>query len=81
MENGKDLIKYQIWHILHELVHYYVYATKQNALDIYNVNDCMLLPSKAALLNAMSYVYYAASKCMTNNLGFFDSAANSCVST
>ncbi|CAD6588410.1 MAG: hypothetical protein ASARMPRED_003555 [Alectoria sarmentosa] len=42
-QDGKSLIKYQLWHLLHELVHYYVYATKEAHLDIYGVNACLVL--------------------------------------
>lgn len=56
---------YQLWYILHELVHYYVYATKESHLDIYGVNACLVLRSASAVLNAQSYVYYVASEWMT----------------
>lgn len=62
VQNGKTLIKYQLWHVLHELVHYYVYSTLQDNIDIYNINACLALTAKSAVLNAQSYVYYAASK-------------------
>ena len=62
VQNGKSLVKYQLWHVLHELVHYYVYATVQDHMDIYNINACLALKAKNAVLNAQSYVYYAASK-------------------
>ena len=64
-QDGKNLIKYQLWHLLHELVHYYVYATQEAHLDIYGVNACLVLRSKSALLNAQSYIYYVASEWMT----------------
>lgn len=62
VQDGKSLIKYQLWHILHELVHYYVYSTVEDHIDIYGINACLALPARAAVLNAQSYVYYAASK-------------------
>ena len=65
VQNGKSLIMYQLWYILHELVHYYVYATKESHLDIYGVNACLVLRSASAVLNAQSYVYYVASEWMT----------------
>ena len=68
VQDGKRLIKYQLWHILHELVHYYVYSTKEDFLDIYGINFCLALPGRNAVLNAQSYVYYAASKWMSLRL-------------
>lgn len=65
VQNGKSLIKFQIWHIMHELVHYYVYATTQQDLDVYGINDCLALPARRAVLNPNSYTYYVASKPMT----------------
>lgn len=62
VQNGKSLIKYQLWHILHELVHYYVYSTKEKHLDVYGINACLALISARAVLNAQSYTYYVASK-------------------
>ena len=64
-QGGKSLIVYQVWHLLHELVHYYVYSTEQDSLDVYGVNQCVDLPGGKAMLNAQSYVYYVASKKMT----------------
>ena len=62
--DGKSLYKYQLWHVLHELVHYYVYSTKGNALEVFPINICLFLFGEAAVLNAQSYIYYAASKRM-----------------
>lgn len=57
------LLAYQMWALLHELVHFYVYATKHTHKDFYDVNECAYLSGKTAILNAQSYLYYAASKC------------------
>lgn len=40
-KDGKSLIKYQLWHVLPELVHYYVYSTVQDYIDIYKC-QCLL---------------------------------------
>lgn len=65
VQDGKSLIKYQMWHILHELVHYYVYSTKGRHLDVYGINACLALRSAYAVLNAQSYTYYIASEWIT----------------
>ena len=65
LQNGLSLIKYKIWHIIHELLHYYVWANKREMLDIYNVNKCVDLPGRRAVLNPSSYEYYATSMCRT----------------
>ena len=62
LDIGISLTKYQIWLLIHELVHYYVWTTKQQHLDVYNINRCLLLPGSSAVMNPQSYVYYAASK-------------------
>ena len=68
--DGRSSIKYQVWHIMHELVHYYVYSTKQKRVDVYAVNACVNLPGGYAVLNPQSYTYYAASKRMIQLLFF-----------
>lgn len=62
VQNGLSLVKYQLWIILHELVHYYVWSTKEFHRDVYAINRCLDLLSRDAVVNAQSYVYYAASK-------------------
>ena len=65
LQTGLSLVKYKIWHIIHELVHYYGFATKREILDVYNVNKCVELPGRRAVLNPASYEYYARSLCLT----------------
>ena len=65
LQTDVSLVKYKIWHIIHELVHYYVWANKREKVDIYNINKCVELPGRRAVLNAASYEYYAASMCLT----------------
>ncbi len=47
---------------MHELVQYYVYSTGKPLVDFYDINFCLGLNGRSAVLNAQSYVYYAASK-------------------
>ena len=65
LQNGLSLITYKVWDIIHELVHYYVWASKREMLEVYNVNKCVGLPSHRAVLNAMNYEFYAISMCLT----------------
>ena len=65
LQNGLSLTNYKIWHIIHELVHYYVWATKREVSELYNVNKCVDLPGGRAVLNPSSYEYYATSMCLT----------------
>jgi len=69
--DGQTLAFYQICTILHELVHYYSYSTKQDSVDQYFVNSCLTLEPDLAILNPASYVYYAASKYKTSSLSCF----------
>ena len=63
-ENGQRQRLFRMWILLEELAHYYIYTStlRKDAPDIYNVNECARLPAETAYLNAISYVYYAASK-------------------
>lgn len=69
-QDGKNLIRYQIWHIIHELIHYYVWSTKEMNFDIYPINACLKMKSRFTVLNPNSYTYYAASKSLTQLLTF-----------
>lgn len=69
-QDGKSLIRYQTWHIIHELVHYYVWSTKEENFDVYPINTCLNLRDQIAVLNPNSYTYYAASKSLTQLLFF-----------
>ena len=50
---------------MHELVHYYVYATTHRNMDVYGINQCTELLGRDAILNPNSYTYYAASEYFT----------------
>ena len=54
------LIQSRIWFILHEIVHYYIYTTRQSTLEVYDINACLRLSGQDAIGNAESYAYYAA---------------------
>ena len=62
-ESGKRLINYQLWVIMHELAHNYVYARSGSLSELSSVNDCVSLAASSAVNNAQNYVFYAASKC------------------
>ena len=61
LQSGTSQVEYQIWYIIHELVHYYIWPTKREKVDIYDVNKCVELPGHRAVLNPTSYEYYASS--------------------
>ncbi|KAI4102620.1 MAG: hypothetical protein L6R37_004275 [Teloschistes peruensis] len=58
-QDGKSLINFRVWHLIHELIHYYVYATRKVYRDIYGVNQCLQLSGPHAIENPASYTYYA----------------------
>lgn len=61
-DNGKRMINYQLWVLLHELAHTYIYARTGSLLDVSTANDCTLLAGSSAVDNAQNFVYYAASE-------------------
>ena len=67
--DDKRFSDYQLWILLHELVHYYTFALGDNREpDIepegsYLVNYCLMLPAKMAVNHAYSYVYFVADEC------------------
>ena len=70
VQDGKSLVKYRLWHLMHEMIHYYVYASTQNNADVYGINACLAMPGSKAIMNPQSYTYYVASKWMTQPLPF-----------
>lgn len=64
-ENGARMINYQLWVILHELAHSYIYARNGKLADVSTANDCMSLSASSAVENAQNYVYYAACECFS----------------
>ncbi len=61
-DSGKRLVNYQLWVLLHELVHVYVYARSGSLTELSTANDCVSLAAGSAVNNAQNYVFYAASK-------------------
>lgn len=61
VENGMGLVGFQVWELVHELVHFYVYASRGVAYDFYGVNACLAMLGRGAVGNAPSYVFYVAS--------------------
>ena len=61
VQDGKSWVKYQIWHLMHEMIHFYVWATKQMNDDVFGINQCVDLIGGRAVLNPQSYTYYATS--------------------
>ena len=62
-EDGRSFISYQIWTLVHELVHQYAADLNQGSEgEAMYVNDCVQLPASKAVANAQNYVYYIASK-------------------
>ena len=67
-DDGKRLTNYQLWVILHELAHSYIYARSGSLIDVYSSNDCVSLSTSSAVNNPQSYVYYAASELISMTL-------------
>jgi hypothetical protein len=63
---GLSVVHCQIWILLEEIVHYYLFATPQITYlkpEVYDINKAWRLSAKLALSNAPNYAFYAASKC------------------
>lgn len=72
-DTGRRFIGYQLWVILHELAHAYIYAHSGQLLDVSTANDCTSLSATSAVNNAQNYVFYAASEFLLRpRLGFSD---------
>ena len=67
-ENGRRLVNYQLWVILHELAHAYIYASTGVLSDVSTANDCMSLAASSAVSNAQNFVFYAASELIVMTL-------------
>lgn len=59
---AKRMVNYQLWVLLRQLAHIYIYAKSGSLADVTPANDCALLSGSTAVNNAQSYVFYAASK-------------------
>lgn len=67
-DNGRRMVNYQLWVLLHELAHTYIYARSGSLADVSTANDCMSLAGSSAVNNAQNYVFYAASECISMTL-------------
>ena len=61
-DDGRRLVNYQLWVIMHELAHHYIYARSGSQADVSTANDCVSLNAKSAVNNAQNFVFYAASE-------------------
>ena len=59
---GRQLIDYQVYVLLHVIVHYYIYAASQTRFDHYDINTCFHLGALESSQNAQNYAFYAASE-------------------
>ncbi|KAF6236298.1 hypothetical protein HO173_005551 [Letharia columbiana] len=59
-EGGGRLVQFQLWVILHELAHAYIYARSGLVTDVSTANNCMWLAASSAVNNAQNFVFYAA---------------------
>lgn len=66
--NGQTLIAFKMWILLEEIVHYYIFASPKASFEpeIYDVNKAFRLSADQAVINGVSYAYYAASKPSTS---------------
>ena len=61
-DSGEDMLDFQLWRILIELAHGYIYARAGHLVHIVDVNDCTLLLPRNAVNSATNYAFYAASE-------------------
>lgn len=60
--DGRNLITYRIWLLLHELVAFYVQALEGEILDIQGVNGCETMLARDAVRNPWNFVFYVISE-------------------
>ena len=60
--SGEDMLDYQLWKILIELVHGYIYARAGYLVNIQDINDCAKVATRNAVNSATNYAFYAASE-------------------
>ena len=61
-DSGEDMLDFQLWKILIELAHGYIYARAGHLVNILDVNECRSLMARYAVSSATNYAFYAASK-------------------
>ena len=60
--SGEDMLDFQLWKILIELAHGYIYARAGYLVYIQDVNECTSLIARNAVNSATNYAFYAASE-------------------
>ena len=58
---GDSIVHFQIFRLLHEIAHFYISATTQSHVDLYEINNCLKLDAGHARENPRSYEFYVAS--------------------
>ena len=61
-DSGEAMLDFQLWKILIELAHGYIYARAGRLVNIVDVNDCTSLITRNAVNSATNYAFYAASE-------------------
>ena len=64
---GAEMVQYQLWVLLEEILHYYIFRTSSQwetltIADIYDANQCLRLSAKDSTENPHNYLYYVASE-------------------
>ena len=71
--NGIDVWWFKMWILLKNIVHYYLFTSKSTQATALTArtdpNDCFRLDAEESSLNALNYVYYAASKYPFSRIG------------
>ena len=58
----RAFLDYQIYALMHEINHFYLFAESQSRVDRYGVNECVGLSARESSENARNYDYYVASE-------------------
>ena len=58
----RAFLDYQIYALMHEINHFYLFAARQSLVDKYGVNECVRLSAQESSENARNYDYYVASE-------------------
>ena len=60
--SGEGMLDFQLWKIMIELAHAYIYARAGYLVNIQDINDCTAVAARNAVNSATSYAFYAASE-------------------
>lgn len=58
----RAFLDYQIYALLHEINHFYLFALSRSMVDKYGANECVRLSAQESSENARNYDYYVASE-------------------